>query len=571
MTYVSFHKIVIGILVIFIAAILFQYKSKLYKIPTYIPYIALLLLFIFAYAKPKYEPFQLVLQPSNCTQYQKQVEDIIYMRDPSGGVFSTTGYFFNVDVKDPRKNNYGWRDTIALHIDIMKTLFKTYNINCWKYFIEHLMWMMNCNSIIFPSMKKANNIKSLATPKDRRNNFKELMKQPEFVWMQQENVRFIEGKMAVVGEGTRKPGINFMFIPTMWETLQRITNILAMFIIIRVNIPETEIEIHKDMDDLAVWFEKIGYFMYESYPADNNMGIIQQVFIMMAKLMNCRKLKINSEQFMAYMRYNVNYENAPTPNPFDTTPFNVIPPLMVNNPLKTSESRPMTDDDRKKLYGFIWCESHRQYKVLNYQTFYLRISWVAMLILKITKTEFNTDLIKVNVEKAIRNGYAEQILKEAYTAKKLSLPQFSQIMQNYINKNGDNVITLDALLNEINSSNPQPSSECSAPSPVLTSTSSDICTTYKTKQCNYYTPFTMKVLIFFTTLRNIAKYGSVMNPSVCIDPSITGVSRDREWYKHFFENGPQPKYLSSGIVEVNMDDFREAIEKWVGTETSVFP
>jgi hypothetical protein len=145
-------------------------------------------------------------------------------------------------------------------------------------------------------------------------------------------------------------------------------------------------------------------------------------------------------------------------------------------------------------------------------------------------------------------------------------------MKQYIARIGNEIITLDAILNEIeNASTVQPSAECSAPTPAMTSTSSDICTTYRnTNNCNY-TPYTMKVLIFFTTLSRIAKYGQVMNPTLCVDPVLSGLADDSEWYDYFFEGKAMPPRLGSGIVTVEMKDFIKALQTWVGTEKSQFP
>jgi hypothetical protein len=555
--------------------IFYKYQSNFKRIPDLPLYFAgCLVLLVFLGASHAKESFQ-----STCPQ-RALVDDIINLRKPE--------YMFNMaaDIKVAEQSTAFFAATLNIQT-LLRGLYNAKTKECWRCFVDICLWMMNYNSVLFPNGTKATSVKSLATPADRRNNFAELLKQPEYSYMNDVEPRFFgtfqpSGLAITTLNTTIKPGLVKMTFETMWEFLFRLATQTQMFLMcIRVNSPESDVELHKDIDDIFKWFEKVAYFLHQSIPLDNNIGFSQLINITMACLMNCRDLKTIGARAEAFVRYNINYEEAPNPNPFSSATYNYIPPFeIIPDPTKTWNKRGITDADRQILQGYLWSESWREYKILNYQQLYMKVLWPFMMIMQETKTPFNKDAFKVNLLKVVRNTSADLILEKAYKDKGLTLAQFSQIMKTYFTLNPTKVITLEELLAEIDKGWVQVSSACLAPSANVMKTkvinTSDtvttICSTFTDASECAFTPVNVKLLMYYSVCGKLAKYGRVVKRDQCIWANSGGVGTDQNFYNYFYAGGGMPATFGTlYMTDLSSKDFVDALRLWVGTEKSVFP
>ncbi len=556
--------------------IFYKYQSNFKRIPDLPLYFAgCLVLLVFLGASHAKESFQ-----STCSQ-RALVDDIINLRKPE--------YMFNMEA-DVAVAAQGTPFYAAM-TNIQSLLRRLYNAKtkeCWRCFVDICLWMMNYNSVLFPNGTKANSVKSLATPADRRNNFEELLKQPEYSYINDVEPRFFEvlnSSGGVVSEANRtlKPGLVKMNFHTMWGFLFHLSTQTQMFLMcIRVNSHESDVELHNDIDDIFKWFEKVAYFLHQSSPLDNNIGFSQLINITMACLMNCRDLKTIGACAEAFIRYNVNYDEAPNPNPFSKTTLidYIIPFEIFPVPTNRSIKRGITDADRQILRGYLWSESWREFKILNYQQLYMKVLWPFMMIMQETKTPFNRDTFKTNLLRVIRNTSADVILENAYKAKGLTLSQFSQIMKNFFTLNPTKVITLEELLAEIDKGAVQVSSACLAPSANVMKTQiintsdrvSTICSTFTDASECAFTPVNVKLLMYYSVCGKLAKFGRVVSRNQCIWSNSTGSMFDRNFYNYFYEGASMPESFGTlYLIDLSVSDFINALRLWVGTETSVFP
>ncbi len=565
------------LIVLFLLCLVLFYKhrSNFKRVPDILLGFAGILVVALVWSQSSKESFQ-----STCPQ-RALVDDIIYLRN--------TEYIFDMaaDMKVSEQNTAFYTAMANLQT-LLRGLYNAKTKECWRCFVDICLWMMNYNSVLFPNGTKANTVQSLATPAERRNNFAELLKQPEYSYINDVEPRFFEipqssGLAITTLNNTIKPGLVRMNFETMWGFLFHLSTQTQMFLMcIRVNSPESDVELHKDIDDIFKWFEKVAYFLHESTPLDNNIGFSQQINITMACLMNCRDLKPIAARIEAFVRYNINYEEAPEPNPWSTVPYNYIPPFeIIPDPTKTWNKRGITDADRQILQGYIWSESWREYKILNYQALYMKVLWPFMMIMQETKTPFNRDAFKVNLLKVVRNTTADLVLEKAYKDKGLVLGQFLQIMKNFFTNNANQVITLDALLAEIDKGPVRLSSvACLAPSAneiktkvINTSdTVSTICSTFtNTTECSF-TPINVKLLMYYSVCGKLAKYGRVIKQDQCIWASSAGAGTDQNFYNYFYEGKAMPVTFGTlYLTDLPVKDFIDALRLWVGTEKSVFP
>ena len=575
------HQIIVFLLLFLICiGVAYKYNATRY-ISNHVVYIfgvLIVSLWFTEVLKPS-ESFQMVLN-SPSTDYRTLVDDIIFLRKPE--------YVYNMaaDMKNAQQGGAFYTAVQSLQT-LFRALYNAKTKESWRRFVDLCLWLMNYNSVLFPTETKAKSVASLATPADRRKNFAELLKQSEYSYINVVEPRYFGEYMASglaidTASTTIKPGLNSISFDTMWGFLFHLSTQTQMFLMcIRVNSPESDTVLHKDIDDVFKWFEKVAYFLHQSIPLDNNIGFSQLINITMACLMNCRDLKTIGARAEAFIRYNINYEEAPNPNPFSTTTYNYIPPFeIIPDHTKKSIKQPITDADREILYGYIWSESWREYKILNYQMLYMKVLWPFMLIMQETKTPFNKAAFGANLEKVVRNTSADLILEKAYKAKGLTLVQFSQIMKNYLTQNGDKVIRLEDLLAEIEKGAVQVSTECLAPSATemktktlpVEGTVSLICSTFMNANECAFNPINVKLMMYYSVCGKLAKYGRVVKKDQCIWASSGGTQTDQNWYNYFFKGVGMPGTFGTlYMTDLTSKDFVDALKLWVGTEKSVFP
>ena len=454
--------------------------------------------------------------------------------------------------------------------NITEYLFKSYNMTCWRDHTRVCLYLMNCNSMLFPFMTKAASITSLTDEAARRNNFKELLKEPKYAGLNQE-FPFGEGVInssatyhlqrgmdtpagshddCIVGsDWTQSVSLSLVAREVHqgnFEACHVFMRLIANTLLMRVNISElTEPQWHRDIDDLFIWFDKTMQYMGTRY-RDNNIHLIKIVPLMLAYLGRCRNLSMfvpNLETF------------------FDTV-FAIKP-------------------------GFIWSETNRDVAVINYHLYFLSMMWIVFIIFQATGTPFPFDKYKNLLKPIVDNGVAEVYMNNKIKEKGWTEIQFHDVMTIALQQRGIQLVSgsLTGLTSAPTGSAAalsclyKPPPPCGAPVPVA---NTDLCNcTMKkitldfilnamdtitppvptTTTTAYFTVRQMKILLFYTCLGDFAKNDTC--PPINIDYRVN--PRMLDFYKYFYEGGPLPSAFTTGF-HMSVADFTGALKKWVETE-----
>ncbi len=454
--------------------------------------------------------------------------------------------------------------------NITTSLFQSKNLMCWRDHTRVCLYLMNCNSMILPFMTKAASITSLTNETARRNNFKELLKEPNYAFLNVPNpfgldvykcphIYFIYRNQDTSTSGTYdnclstsnaiKSSKSALLAGEAhqgnFEVCHVLFRLMAQVLLMRVNISElTESAWHNDLDEISSWMDKLAQYLATRF-RENNIHLIRTVPLMIGSLMNCRKLTIFSTELEKF---------------FDAA-FGV-------------------------KEGFIWTETNRDVMVINYHLYFLSMLWIIFIIFEATGTPFAFAKYKTLLKKIVDNGVVEVYMQEKITAKRWTAIQFHDVMATALGRMGITYTngSLQGLTSGTDTScffNPTP--PCGAPAPAISTTVNCNCTMKKitfdfimnaidtitppavsTTTTPYFTVSQMKVLMFHTCLGDFAKQQN------CPPITLTYLTNARtlDFYKYFYEGGPLPSSFTTSFP-MSPNEFINALKKWVEVEKTV--
>jgi hypothetical protein len=459
-------------------------------------------------------------------------------------------------------------ETLYTYRNIMEQLFKSYNLPCWRNHTRVCLYLMNCNSMLIPFMTKAATITSLTDEKARRNNFKELLKDSRYTFLNSEYPFgthvydcppfhwIVRGNSTT---GTFDDCVKYASI-TSWngsvlasaphqgnfEACHVFMRLIANTLLMRVNISELrEPEWHKDIDDLFLWYDKVMQYLGTNLRT-NNIYLIKIVPIMLAFLGRCRKL--------------------------DKIAIEVEKFLDIQFSIKE---------------GFIWTETNRDNAVINYHLYFLSMMWIIFITFQATSTPFPFAKYKNQLKKIVDNAVVEVYISAKIKEKGWTGQQFHDVMTIALEREGIRLVngTLSGLTSAATGS-PQatqclykPPPPCGAPVPT-SSTAHCNCSTKKITMSwilnamdtiqppspsstspIYYTTDRMKIILFYTCLGDFAFVDRCPSYNISADKN----PRTADFYKYFYEEGPLPDSFTTGF-HMPVSTYMSALRKWVEVE-----
>ncbi len=452
--------------------------------------------------------------------------------------------------------------------NITYNLFNSRNIVCWRDYTRVMLYLMNCNSMIIPFMTKAATISNLTDEVARRNNFKELLKEPKYSFLNAANPFGIEvynspynyfiyrsqdltntyDDCLSTSNAIRSKNSSVLAAEVHqgnFEGCHVVFRWLAQLLLMRVNISElTEADWHKDLDEIVSWLDKLAQYLGTRF-RDNNIHLIRTIPMMMGALLSCRKLTVFATELEKF---------------FDTA-FSV-------------------------KEGFIWTETNRDVMVINYHLYFQSMIWIIFIIFQATGTPFPFEKYRTILKKIVDNCVVEVYMQNKIKEKGWTDIQFHDVMASALAGMGIQLVdgSLQGLTSgESSSCFLNPATPCGTPAPALTTVNCN-CTMKKitfdfimnamdtikpptittTTTTPYFTVGQMKVLLFYTGLGDFAKSNN------CPPITLASLNNPRmlDFYKYFYEGGSLPTNFTTDFP-MSPNDFVNALKKWVEVERTI--
>ncbi len=448
---------------------------------------------------------------------------------------------------------------IRTYANILNNLFKSKNIQCWKDHTRVCLYLMNCNSMIIPFMTKAVATKSMTDEAARRNNFKSLLSEPTYSFL---NTTHPFGTFAYDNLNTYHiimpfSGVIDKCIRISNQTVVKYSSVLApinmqgwmewslamnrimvQLLTMRVNISETsESSWHTEIDDICLWLDKLSQYTATSWK-NNNMIVIKFMSVAMGAILNCRNMSL------------------------------VIPPI-----------ENFLDTNLKQKEGFIWTETNRDVASMDYHVYTLSDMFVLLTIFKEINAPFNFTGLKQYFKKTVENATANTILQNQMNKLGWSAGQFHTAMETMMTSMGislsaGKVVGLTGSPAATSCSYTPPPAPCNIAYPPSTVSASCNCSIKKislemclaamtgtpaSSTSVVYTPILMRKLIYYTNLMDTVKQNQCPTSYEMREISRPGLL---DMYNYIFENGTPPTQFPLDEFPVSLTEFIAVLKKW---------